>query len=310
MNSHEPCQLYNITQFVREFAPKVVVDCTAGEGGHALTIANILGQRGKIVAIEIDPVYFQILKENTQNVKNLIPVHSNYINIQEIVATYVTGKVDAVLFDFGMSSFHLEQSGRGFSYRKSELLDLRFNPDEGEPLYKKLWKMDQNQIEDVLRKYGESRFAKRLAHRIYINQNRIRTTEDLNNVIRKSIPQNLFNEEIPKIYQAFRIFTNNELENILSGLYGALRCLNEGGIILTIAYHSLEDRICKSLKSINGIRVITKKPLVPSESEISENPRCRSSKLRVFQKEEHDEESIISWYRNSHSLCAPIMSRR
>jgi 16S rRNA (cytosine1402-N4)-methyltransferase len=310
MNYHKPCQLGKILSYISDFRCKVVIDCTAGEGGHTIPISKLVGKSGKVISIEADPFYYEILKNNVQSYPNIFPVNDSYTNLETIVHNFGLEKVDSVLFDFGMSSFHLEASLRGFSFKKDEVLDLRFNPLEGEPLYQRIKKMDQQQIEHLLRVFGEVRGARKLASLIYKNRNSIRTTVDLNRIVALSIPPFLLNEQLPLVYQAFRIFINDEFHNIISGISAAIKCLDKGGILLTLSYHSVEDRICKTIKMIKGIRPLTKKRLIVEEIEVAENPRCRSSKLRVFKKGELDEESIVDWYRYNTSFWSAAVSGR
>ncbi len=303
MTGHIPCQLSTITEFIKEHQCKTVVDCTAGEGGHTIAIASIVGESGRIIAIEVDPTYFSIIKTKTSNFNNVICVRESYTQIGKIVESLSITKVDAILFDFGLSSYHLDASQRGFSFKKDEILDMRFNPEEGEPLCERLKKMKANEIEKVLKIYGETSFYKKLANLIFENRSKIKTTSDLNEIIKKAIPPRFQKNEFPKIYQAFRIFVNNEVQNMIVGLREALKYLSKGGFLLTLSYHSIEDRICKSIKNVKGIKAITKKPIITNEEESLSNPRCRSAKLRIYQKEEVNEEDLLNWYRDIHSIC-------
>ncbi|MDI6851311.1 MAG: 16S rRNA (cytosine(1402)-N(4))-methyltransferase RsmH, partial [bacterium] len=293
MKFHIPCQLEHILEFLHLYQCKFVIDCTAGEGGHSIAIAKLVGESGKVIAIEIDPSYFQKLVKNTAAFSNITCVNASYLEIKNVLASVGISRIDAILFDFGLSSYHLESSGRGFSFRKDEILDMRFNPSEGEPLYVKLQKLTDHDLELILKKFGEVKFAKKLAKNLFANKSKVKYTSHLVEIAGKSIPHQFLNSELPKIFQAFRIFTNNEYKNMVEGLKEAIQVLPRGGILITLSYHSIEDRLCKSIKNIKGMKVVTKKPITPDEKETSENSRCRSSKLRVFEKEEVDEESLV-----------------
>jgi len=310
MKFHKPCQVEKILQFLQEFNCKFVVDCTAGEGGHSIALAKLVGESGRVIAIEVDPTYFQQLLENTKDFSNITCLNESYTNIRSVLTDTDIKRVDAILFDFGLSSYHIEGSGRGFSFRKEEVLDMRFNPAAGEPLYEKIQKLTEHEIELVLKEFGEVRFARTIARNIYANKNRIKYTSELVEIVKSSIPYRLLNDELPKIFQAFRIFTNNEFLNMATGIKEAILALSKGGILITLSYHSIEDRLCKNVKNIRGMKAITKKPLPPDPNESSENPRCRSSKLRVFQKEEVDEESLVDWYKFNLSLFpSPLLGK-
>ncbi len=310
MISHIPCQVEHILKFLNQYQCKFILDCTAGEGGHSIAIANLVGKSGKVIAIEVDPFYFQKLEKNTRDFSNITCVNASYIEIRHVLGNVGINRVDAILFDFGLSSYHLEGSGRGFSFKKDEILDMRFNPSEGEPLYIKLQKLTDRDMELLLKKFGEVKFAKTLAKNLFASKSKIKYTSDLVDIARKSIPHRFLNNELPKIFQAFRIFTNNEYTNMVIGLKEAIHVLSRSGILITLSYHSIEDRLCKSIKNVKGMKMITKKPINPDEKETLENPRCRSSKLRVFEKEEIDEESLNDWYKfNLNLFPSSLLSR-
>ncbi|MEO0246472.1 MAG: 16S rRNA (cytosine(1402)-N(4))-methyltransferase RsmH [candidate division WOR-3 bacterium] len=305
MKFHKPCLLTEILNIVESNNCKFIVDCTAGEGGHTTALAEKVGKSGKIIAIEYDPEYFSLLIENVEKLENVEAVNASYVNLPEILKNLNFPPPDAIIFDLGISSFQLDKSGRGFSFKKDEPLDMRFNPKIGKPLFQIIQTLSEKEVENILTFFGETRFARKLAKAIYESRKNIKTTADLNKIIEKNIPQNYVENEFPKIYQAFRIFINKELRNILDGIKNALYTLKINGVLITISYHSIEDRICKNLKHIRGIKNLTKKPIVISEIELKSNPRCRSAHLRVFKKEGLNEEDLRNWYSAFYPPLSP-----
>jgi 16S rRNA (cytosine1402-N4)-methyltransferase len=302
MSHHQPCLLQEISEIIKSFNCKYVVDCTAGEGGHTREVSQLVGESGKVIAIEYDPEYYQHLVKNTEQLKNVVTLNRSYAEIEDIWREMNFNKPDAILFDFGISSFHLEVSGRGFSYRRNEVLDMRFNQKIGKPLFQVLPQLTEREIDNILKSLAETPFHRKLSKSIYENRKNIKTTGDLNEIIKMCIPAKYLNNELPRIYQAFRIYVNNELKNVLEGLKLALVLLDKGGVLITISYHSLEDRICKKLKQIRGLKPITKKPITSPDEDLRINPRCRSAKLRAFIKEGLYEEDINRWFNTFSSI--------
>lgn len=305
MKYHVPCLVKEILEIVRNYNCKKIIDCTAGEGGHTLAMANLVGKSGEFLAIETDPEYFQLLKKNVERYSNIVPVNGSYVDLKRIAMETGFLNPHLILFDFGLSSFHIEGSERGFSYKRDEVLDLRFNPSTGKPFYEILPSLTLKDLEIILKDFGETKFYRKLARSIYTASHQIKRTTDLNQIVKECIPASLLPNELPKIYQAFRIFVNNEISNIIKGLRSALEILSSRGVLITISYHSLEDRICKSIKNLKGIKPITKKPVTTGIEELTENPRCRSAKLRAYIKEELNEVDIETWFNTISALYAP-----
>lgn len=249
---------------------------------------------GRVLGIDFDP---QILEELRQKVKGtkferrLILVCDNFANLEVVAEKHGFVGVSGVLFDLGLSGWHLEASGRGFSLWRNEPLDMRYNP-QSNPLTAETilntWSLED--IERILRVYGEERFARRIAREI-VNSRPLKTTIELVMAVERATPPWYHRRRIhfaTKTFQALRIAVNRELENLEKALPQALNLLHSGGKLVVIAFHSLEDRIVKSFlkaKAKEGaVKILTKKPLRPSEREVRENPRARSARLRVAVK--------------------------
>jgi 16S rRNA (cytosine1402-N4)-methyltransferase len=279
------------------------IDATFGLGGHTKEILKRNGPEGKVLAIEIDPELLKCLTPDIKHQKRLILVNDSYVNLKEIVKKYSFKPVNGILFDLGLSSWHLEKSGRGFSFQRPEPLDMRYfslllrsSKEKRKGVMSAaeiLNKFPKKEIERILREYGEEKFAKRIAEKI-IEERKIKpikTTFQLVEIVKKAIPKRYQKQRVhpaTRTFQALRIAVNDELENLKKALPQALEILEKGGKIVTISFHSLEDRICKNFFKENSkkgrLEIITKKPIRPNTQEIQKNPRARSAKLRAVIK--------------------------
>jgi 16S rRNA (cytosine1402-N4)-methyltransferase len=300
MFMHIPVLKKEVLEFLNPKPNENFVDCTINGGGHAAAILKKNGPKGRILGIEIDRELYNELNSrmaefpisNFQFPNRLILVNDSYANLKEIVKKNNFGPVNGILFDLGMSSWHLEESGRGFTFLKDEPLDMRYNfqfPISNFQLTaeKILNKYSQEEIERILREYGEERFSKRIAKKIIENRP-IKTTFDLVRVIRQAIPQGQKIHPATRTFQALRIAVNQELDSLEMALPQAEDILASGGRLAVISFHSLEDRIVKNFFKNSclpagraNLKILTKKPIIPSKQEIKENLRSRSSKLRV-----------------------------
>ena len=262
------------------------IDCTIGEGGHTKAILEKNGPDGKVLGIEFDPWLYKKLL--TSKIDRLILVNDSFVNLKEIVRKEKFGPVLGILFDLGFSNWHLEESGRGFSFLKNEPLDMRYNPEDPLTAEKILNNWPEEEIEKILREYGEERFARRIARGI-IEERKIKpikTTFQLVEIVKQATPGWYHQRKIhpaTRTFQALRITVNDELNNLKEALPQALEILKKGGKLAVISFHSLEDRIVKNFFR-EKLKVITKKPIRPSLKEIEINPRSRSARLRVGEK--------------------------
>lgn len=291
---HIPVLQKEVLQYLDPKPNENFIDCTIGEAGHTLAILEKTSPEGKALGIDFDPKILKSLESRILNLelrKRLILVCDNFANLKEIIERKKFRPVHGILFDLGMSSWHLEESGRGFSFLRNEPLDMRYNPQGPLTAGKIINYWSGSEIEKVLRECGEERFAKQISRKIIETRKRrpIKSTFQLVEVIRKAAPGKYRAGRIhfaTRTFLALRIAVNDELGNLKRVLPQTLRVLEPGGKLCIISFHSLEDRIVKNfLKDNEGFfRALTKKPLTPSEAEIKINPRSRSAKLRAAVK--------------------------
>lgn len=290
MRKHQPVLLKEVINFIRPLECKLIVDLTVDGGGHSFEILRNLKNDAKLLAIDWDE---DLLKEFLKEVKKrnlekkVIAVNANYKNLKLIFKRCKLKKADGFLIDLG---FSLNQilNNKGFSFLKDEPLIMTYNKKQ-KPLYKYLSELSLKDLAEIILRYGEERFAFRIAQNIKKNLP-ILTTGKLVEVIRKSLPTSYLKRKIhfaTKTFQALRIFVNQELLNLNAVLKDIPSLANSRARVLIISFHSLEDRIVKNTfkdwakKDLGSI--LTKKPIVPDKEEININYQSRSAKLRVFE---------------------------
>ena len=280
---------------------KIIVDGTAGGGGHSGEIAK---RAKRVISIDQDPDAIAVLNERLGDKENVTIVHDNYSNIKNIISSLNIEKIDGLLLDLGVSSFQLDTAERGFSFHKDAPLDMRMSKS-GLSAYDVVNNYDERQLADIIYRYGEEKFSRRIAANIVKARAKkpIETTFELVDIIKSSMPQKAMRDAHParRTFQAIRIEVNAELDVLKSTLEDAFDILAPGGRIAIITFHSLEDRIVKEqfAKWCQGctcpkefpVCVCGKKPkgktfksISPSKEELEENPRARSSRLRIFEK--------------------------
>lgn len=274
---------------------EVFVDGTLGNAGHS-EYALSLGKEIQVIGIDQDEDSLRRAKERLQSDSRVSFVHDNFRNLDSVLKNLNLPHVDKVLFDFGFSSDQMESSGRGFSFQRDEPLLMTFQKEtKGGDVtaYEIINSWSEIDLKTILSEYGEERFSGRIA-RVIVESRRektIGTTKELVDVILKATPKAYHRGRIhpaTRVFQALRIAVNDELGAIQEVLPKTLSLLAPKGRIATISFHSLEDRIVKHMfrdwsKNEFGT-VLTKKPIVPTDREIQENPRSRSAKLRIFEK--------------------------
>jgi len=294
---HIPVLQKEVVELLSPKPNENLIDCTFGEGGHSLIILERILPEGKILGIDWDQEMINNFKEKTGEdwgkKNNLILVCDNFANLKKIVEKN-NFKADLILIDLGFSSWHLQDSKRGFSFRVQEELDMRYSPaDSGLKARDVVNKFSQGEIEKILKKYGEEKFAKKIAFQIVREREKspIESTADLVETIKKATPLWYQKRKIhfaTLTFQALRIFVNKEIENLQMVLTDSLEVINQKGRIAVISFHSLEDRIVKNFfkekEQQKKIKILTKKPITPSAEELKINPRSRSAKLRVVEK--------------------------
>lgn len=293
--AHVPVMLEEILKFLDPKPNQNFVDCTLGDGGHALAVLERIAPSGKLLGIDADAE--AILGVRGQGLgTRLIAVHGNFRNLAAIVKEQKFSPVRGMLLDLGFSSSTLER-GRGFSFEKDELLDMRFNIRTGIRAAEIVNSWNQEQLTELLGEYGEERLAREIGNAIVDERKKksIITTRQLTDVVIGAYREKLHSKkEVPwiggihpatKTFQALRIAVNDELGVLQEVLPQAVEVLSPGGRLAVIAFHSLEDRIVKNFfRECGTVKVLTKKPVVPSDEEINDNPRARSAKLRVVER--------------------------
>ncbi|MDY6987018.1 MAG: 16S rRNA (cytosine(1402)-N(4))-methyltransferase RsmH [Thermodesulfobacteriota bacterium] len=288
---------------------KTYVDGTLGGGGHAKAILRAIGPDGFLVGVDQDPVAVAFAREALHHYKSNVRIfHANFTELPEILSRLHTTGVDGILLDLGLSLYQLETSMRGFSFMREETLDMRMNPEEGEPAEVLVNRLSEKELAAVIARYGEERWAGRIARSIVRErrQGAIRSSLHLGEVVKNAIPARYRPRRIhpaTRTFQALRIEVNQELRSLRVFLDGALELLNIGGRLCILSFHSLEDRMVKrhfrSLargcecprdfpRCVCGkkpqVRILTKRPVQADPTEVMTNPMSRSAKLRAVER--------------------------
>jgi len=291
--SHIPVLLDEIIELLQPSPGDIVVDATLGAGGHAQVLLERISPNGTLIGFDRDPDAIKVASQNLSSRKSnslLVTVSSSFAVLGDQLKSRGYRRVDAVLFDLGLSSLQLE-AGRGFSFLESAPLDMRFDPKGDLTAEEIVNSYSKERLADILWQFGEERASRRIAQAIYDErrQGRITDTQALAEIVAvakggrrgKTHPAT-------QTFQALRIAVNEELGEIARALPQALDVLSPGGRLAVISFHSLEDRIVKNLfrnwARAGEVRLMTKKPIVAERSEILQNPRSRSAKLRVIEK--------------------------
>jgi 16S rRNA (cytosine1402-N4)-methyltransferase len=283
---HIPVLLKEIIEYLDVRSDQNYVDCTLNGGGHTREILKRNGPKGKVLGIELDKEIFEKIKE--EDIERLIAVNDSYINLEKIVEEKGFNNINGILFDIGMSSYHVDEAKRGFSFNKDEPLIMSYDDELTAEEIVNNWK--EEEIEKILKDYGEENFSKKIAKKIVEKRRgeKIKSTLQLVGIIKEATPGWYHHNKThfaTRTFQALRIAVNDELNNFRFALPQALKALDKEGKLLAISFHSLEDRIIKEFlkeKERSGeLKIITKKPIVPGDEEVKNNPRSRSSKLRV-----------------------------
>lgn len=285
------------------------VDATLGLGGHTKSILENTNNKSRIIALDVDEEAITIAGNNLSKHKsNIVFRNSNFSEIDRVLLDLEIGEVDGIVADLGMSSFQLDSSQRGFSFIRDEQLDMRMDARLRFTAFDLVNEMSVDEISKVLKVYGEERWSRRIAKRIVQRREEkyISTSAELANLVYEAIPKKFHPARIhpaTKTFQAFRIAVNHELDNIEEFIGKTIPFLKKGGRLVIISFHSLEDRLVKTLfQNLSSpcicppdlpmcgcgkkseLKIITRSPLVPSETEVVDNPRSRSAKMRVGEK--------------------------
>jgi 16S rRNA (cytosine1402-N4)-methyltransferase len=284
----------------------IYIDATFGRGGHSRAILSKLNEKGRLIAFDQDPEAIVYGREQFADEPRLTIEHCNFNQVASVVEKFgLAGKIDGILMDLGVSSPQLDDAGRGFSFLRSGPLDMRMDTTQGETARQWLARVKSADLINVLKKYGEEKFARRIATAIVERraEREIADTGDLAEIISNAIPvKEKHKHPATRSFQAIRIFINAELQSIEWGLKDAVSVLAKGGRLSVISFHSLEDRIVKRfMRDISsrpklpaGLPVmeadievpyrLVSKPIVAGAKELQVNPRARSARLRVLER--------------------------
>ncbi|WP_337845420.1 16S rRNA (cytosine(1402)-N(4))-methyltransferase RsmH [Thermus sp.] len=255
------------------------VDATLGGAGHA---RGILERGGRVIGLDQDPEAIA----RAPKLPGLTVLESNFRHLKRVLESLGVERVEGILADLGVSSFHLEDPRRGFSYAKEGPLDMRMG-QEGPTAGEVVNRLPLEELYRILRVYGEEPRAYRIAQAIVEARAKapIETTTELAEIVRRAVGFRQAGHPARKTFQALRIYVNDELGALEDFLKQAAEVLAPGGRLVVISFHSLEDRLVKRFLRESGLRVLTKKPLTPRAEEVAQNPRARSAKLRAAEKE-------------------------
>ena len=312
---HIPVLCYEVVDFLKPKPDGIYIDGTVGLGGHSAAILENSLPDGRVIGIDLDVEALAIAKDRLQGFERRYSlINGNFAEIDVLLERQSVHAVDGILFDLGVSSLQLDTPHRGFSFTHTGPLDMRMNIGHGldgdvKTTLTAMKVVNNSTIDvltDIFRRYGEERFAKKIAGRIVQarQQGPIKTTTQLAEIVKRTVPQKGSKvHPATRVFQALRIRVNAELENLSTGLDVAISLLKPGGCLCVIAFHSLEDRIVKHrfqtwartcicppktpvciCEHSPSIEILTKRPVLPSVAETQQNPRARSAKLRAVRK--------------------------
>ena len=303
---HIPVLLNECIEGLKIKEKGIYVDGTLGGAGHSFRIATKLNNTGTLIGIDRDAEAIQKAKETLKEFNNIIYVQDNHDNIKEILSKLNIEKVDGILLDLGVSSYQIDEETRGFSYTKNSPLDMRMDKNQKLTAEYVVNEYTEEELANIIYKYGEEKFSRQIARRIceYRKEKRIQTTSELVEIIEKSVPRSSTGGHPAKrTFQAIRIEVNNEIEPLYNTVKNAIDVLKPQGRLCIITFHSLEDRAVKEAyqDSVGKCtcppdlpycvcgnkpegKIITKKPILPTEKEMEINSRSKNAKLRIFEK--------------------------
>jgi len=303
---HKPVLKEKVIEYLIIDKSGTYVDATVGTGGHAASILEQLNEGGKLLGTDKDNESIKIAEERLRRFEKKVEFfNQSYSHLPEILKSQNVEKIRGVLFDLGLSSYQLDTPERGFSYSDNGPLDMRFDQQNGKTAFKVINNYTAEELTRVFKEYGEERFSKKIAQAIIQNRKfkKIESTKELKDIVKSIIKTKIDMKTLSRVFQALRIEVNNELSELKKGLDAGVEALVPGGRVCVISYHSLEDRIVKNRFSelakgctcppdfpvctCGGkkiLKVLTRKPVIPDQEEIEENPRARSAKMRVAEK--------------------------
>ena len=306
--SHKPVLLNECIEGLKIKPDGIYVDGTLGGAGHSIHIIKKLSNQGKLIGIDRDEDALTAAKIKLKDYSNVVYYHGNHDDIKEILKELKINKVDGILLDLGVSSYQLDERNRGFSYLGENTLDMRMDKTQKLDAKTVINKYPEEKLANIIYEYGEERFSRQIARNICLarKENEILTTKQLVNIIEKSIPAKFRNNDshpAKRTFQAIRIEVNNEIEPLYQTIINSVECLKSEGRLCVITFHSLEDRAVKkaytqlegkcicppglpycACGAVKKAKIITKKPILPTEKEMNLNSRSKSAKLRIIEK--------------------------
>ncbi|MBI5166235.1 MAG: 16S rRNA (cytosine(1402)-N(4))-methyltransferase RsmH [candidate division NC10 bacterium] len=306
---HVPVMVEEVLSLLRPGPEGAYLDCTVGTGGHAEEILKASSPTGRLYGIDVDPKALELAAIRLAPWRERVCLlQEDYRHIPEIAVVHGFPPFDGILFDLGVSSLQLDDAERGFSFKQEAPIDMRMDPRSGLTAAQLVNRLPEDALSRLLWEYGEERWAWRIAQRIGRARSRqpLTTTTELAELVKAAIPQSAWPLHIhpaTRTFQALRIAVNQELSGLSQALKEAVKLLRPGGKVCVLAFHSLEDRIVKrtfqalamrcicppeapacTCRGFPEVRILTKKPLRPGPSELSQNPRSRSAKLRAAER--------------------------
>ena len=304
---HKPVLLEETINGLNIKSNGIYVDGTLGGAGHSKEILKQLSSKGLLVGIDRDEEALKAAKENLKEFQNVKYIHGNHDEIAKIFESLDIKEVDGILLDLGVSSYQLDERNRGFSYLGNNELDMRMDKTQPLTAKKVVNTYSEEELANIIYEYGEERFSRQIARKIceYRKNKEIETTEELVNIIEKSMPAFAKKDGHPakRTFQAIRIEVNDEIKPLYNTVRNCIKLLKPGGRLCIITFHSLEDRAVKNAYidaqgkctcpkdlpycvcgAISEGKIINKKPIIATEKEQEENSRSKSAKLRIFEK--------------------------
>ncbi len=306
---HETVLLHETVSLVLPRAEGRYIDCTLGGAGHSELLLQESSPSGKLLALDQDEIALNHAKSKLSQYGNrVVFVHTNFRNVFDVATNCGFANVDGIVFDLGVSSPQFDEAERGFSYRMDAPLDMRMDRTSSISAANLVQDLEESELTSIFYRYGEEKFSRRIAKAI-IKQRNLRpilTTTELADIVKEAIPaaaRRTGGHPAKRVFQALRIAVNDELGSLEEAVHGAFKLLKPGGRMAVITFHSLEDRIvkhtfnewtkgcvcppdfpvCRCNQKPKG-KLIARKPVIPSDTEVSINPRARSAKLRVIEK--------------------------
>ena len=289
---HEPVMVPEVLDLLAPSGGGLFVDCTVGLGGHSRALLE--AGAGRVLGLDRDPKALALARETLATFGDRVElVHADYRELDRVLDERGIAHVAGTLADIGVSSMQFDAEGRGFSFRRDEPLDMRMDQSHGPTVADLLRDVEETELADVIYRFGEERASRRVARAIVYarRESPVDTTGRLAAIVRRAVPHKGHQRIDPatRTFQALRIWVNRELDGIDAFLYSASRRLLANARLAIITFHSLEDRIVKHTframeKAGEGLRILTKRPLVPADEEVARNPRARSAKLRAIER--------------------------